>query len=693
MDLNVATAQSILSRIKREPLELKNWRDLTMLCFDQRDGESFTTFQAIIDSIQQFNEINRKKRDDGADELQFSAVQKGTFVKLAQDPNNDEMLRKTSLEFLSLHLPAAAKRLVDRALQLNPYDEELNKLKNECESLLKSDPKKSSRSPTDPIEPLIDRNQKIKQAQTQTIKKVGRETSKLTQQIFIKNVRSGLVRESRKKLVDQSTRTAPKPLPIAEEDPTKTFTEYQPPPIFKDIRLEDPISAEEWFEKANEFYNKGDFPNAIKAFETTVATDKNFFNGWFGLAVIYHETGELDKSLYSYQQALAIKTDDAGIHSNMGALYLDLGQYIKSVESCKKAVELRPDYARAWENLGVALSCLELYDESIQAFQHCLKFRPDHDETLFKLAAVYFQSNDFVKADEFFEKVVDINDKHFYAWCYLAMTQSKLGECEVAEEICKNIARKQGNFELLWSAWNEVGLGYSSRHDYLKSVDAYLQVVDLKPDIPEVWFNLGVAMEKSSQTDAAIRSYQQAVKLNPDLIPAWQSLGMVHYQQKNLDASVEAYRQVVKLKPDDHSAWYDLGVMLEKNGNSKEAASSYFEALKIEPDFVLAWNNVGLIHLQNANYSDAATVFQKVVKLKPHYANAWYNLGVVFHHLNEVQEAILCIEECVKLKPLFAEAWEYLSNLCYHAGQMEKAQKALLEIQRIHEEQINRHPA
>ncbi len=75
------------------------------------------------------------------------------------------------------------------------------------------------------------------------------------------------------------------------------------------------------------------------------------------------------------------------------------------------------------------------------------------------------------------------------------------------------------------------------------AINYYQQVLKLKPDYPEVNFNLGNVLKQQGNLDLAIEYYQKALKLKPDYAEAHGNLGNILKQQGKLDAAIYSKKQ------------------------------------------------------------------------------------------------------------------------------------------------------
>jgi tetratricopeptide (TPR) repeat protein len=76
-------------------------------------------------------------------------------------------------------------------------------------------------------------------------------------------------------------------------------------------------AAQSDFEKANEYYKKGDYENAIKTYELTLKQGNVSSEIYFNLGNSYYKSGNTAKSIINYERALKLSPDDEDINFNL----------------------------------------------------------------------------------------------------------------------------------------------------------------------------------------------------------------------------------------------------------------------------------------------------------------------------------------------------------------------------------------
>ena len=144
MNFTTQAAEDILSKIERDPAEVRHWRQLLILCFDQKSIETLQTLQVIVAAIDQiwnqrrqkakdaYEEALRKQRSTGSKEplpsttvnsIPLTVRQKETFIKLAKTPQTPALLYRFGLYLEEdFDLPQSARAIYERAMAIGSDD-------------------------------------------------------------------------------------------------------------------------------------------------------------------------------------------------------------------------------------------------------------------------------------------------------------------------------------------------------------------------------------------------------------------------------------------------------------------------------------------------------------------------------------------------------------------------------------------
>jgi tetratricopeptide (TPR) repeat protein len=110
------------------------------------------------------------------------------------------------------------------------------------------------------------------------------------------------------------------------------------------------------------------------------------------------------------------------------------------------------------------------------------------------------------------------------------------------------------------------------QHGFLDQAEqSFKQVITVKPDDPEAYYNLGTLYLQRNSAQEARQYLEQTVKLRPNYPEAWNNLGMIAAQAGNNEEAIRNFKQSIQLRPNYATALLNLGNVYRRQGNLEEA--------------------------------------------------------------------------------------------------------------------------
>ena len=170
-----------------------------------------------------------------------------------------------------------------------------------------------------------------------------------------------------------------------------------------------------------------------------------------------------------------------------------------------------------------------------------------------------------------------------------------------------------------WMRWNNLGISYLDQLQYVDAVQAFTEVIKLRPDYADGYTNIGLtniqwekyssakgALDKAltlspdnaralyysalverrtGHTEAEIADLKKVVDQYPQSRDARRELGISYYQQHNYDAAMEQFQKLQQIDPDDLAAHYNLSILYRRMGLKDKAAEqqAMFVTKKFDP--------------------------------------------------------------------------------------------------------------
>ena len=90
---------------------------------------------------------------------------------------------------------------------------------------------------------------------------------------------------------------------------------------------------------------------------------------------------------------------------------------------------------------------------------------------------------------------------------------------------------------------------YFDSQNYEQAVTYYRRALEAKPESPELRTDLGTALNRLGQKQAAIQEFQRVVEYAPDFVTAKFNIAVVNEQIGNTSQALEWYRRVARESP------------------------------------------------------------------------------------------------------------------------------------------------
>lgn len=167
----------------------------------------------------------------------------------------------------------------------------------------------------------------------------------------------------------------------------------------------DPKSYNGYVLLGNAHFRKGEFAQAVAAFEKAVELKPELAEPRVNLATAAFEAGDLAKAEAELKQADAIKPD-AAVNFYLAKIYYGQKKYEPALAEIQKSIVGNPQNAGAYNIKGVILNELERYPEAIGSFQAGLILAPDDISLQINLGLAYVNNKEPDKARPVLEKAL-----------------------------------------------------------------------------------------------------------------------------------------------------------------------------------------------------------------------------------------------------------------------------------------------
>lgn len=161
------------------------------------------------------------------------------------------------------------------------------------------------------------------------------------------------------------------------------------------------------------------------------------------------------------------------------------------------------------------------------------------------------------------------------------------------------------------------GVALLSGGMYDKAIVELEKALEIDPNVPQIYLNLGSAYNNKKQFDKSIDYYNKALQIKPDYDTAMFNLGNLFRDKGDLERAIKEYKRALAINPKRFNAHVHLAGVLKEKGLFQEAVNEFVEALKINPNFTQIYYSLGYYYLLLEQVDKARESYHKFVTNPP----------------------------------------------------------------------------
>ena len=146
---------------------------------------------------------------------------------------------------------------------------------------------------------------------------------------------------------------------------------------------------------------------------------------------------------------------------------------------------------------------------------------------------------------------VELDEKCPEAWFHLGCAQADSRQKTEAVQAWKNALELQPDYAEVNDRWGNLVLATEGP---AAAITHFRAATTAKPDWPQAWCNLGIALVNTGEHAAARAALTRALALAPGLGKARTALGLLEQQTYRIPEAAETFASALKINPHDHEA-------------------------------------------------------------------------------------------------------------------------------------------
>ncbi|KAJ4485474.1 TPR-like protein [Lentinula aciculospora] len=330
---------------------------------------------------------------------------------------------------------------------------------------------------------------------------------------------------------------------------------------------------------------------------------------------------------------------------------------------------------QTWLLIGRVAEQMGDLEHALSAYENALRHNPMSLSGLTQVAGIARIKENYPKAIEFFQRVLNLQDDNGEVW-------SALGHCYLMQDdLQKAYAAYQQALYLLPSPkddpklWYGIGILYDRYGSLDHAEEAFSSVLAMDKDLDfdkanEILFRLGIIYKQQGKYEDSLACFDRILRNPPSPLAhadIWFQIGHVYEQQKDHVKAKDAYERVVADNPVHAKVLQQLGWLYHQDGSSfqnQELAIQYLtKSLEADSSDAQSWYLLGRAYMAGQKYNKAYEAYQQAVYRDGRNPTFWCSIGVLYFQINQFRDALDAYSRAIRINPYISEVWFDLGSL------------------------------
>ena len=213
-------------------------------------------------------------------------------------------------------------------------------------------------------------------------------------------------------------------------------------------------------------------------------------------------------------------------------------------------------------------------DLALYLFVQAVNLDPEDQESLYAIGAIHAERGNNELATRAFARILDLDPAHALANQDLGLALFDARDFVAAEAYLLKAVELN---PALWRAHNTLGILADRNEQYDRAISFYSSALQTQPMIASIRNNRGYSSYLSGDLAAAKQDLLVALDIDSEYDRAWRNLGLVFAREQDYERALSAMTRAIPR----HVALNDIGYVAMLDGNYNEA-HEFFERAMVE---------------------------------------------------------------------------------------------------------------
>jgi len=230
--------------------------------------------------------------------------------------------------------------------------------------------------------------------------------------------------------------------------------------------------------------------------------------------------------------------------------------------------------------------------------------------------------------------------------------------------------------------------GIIDKSSRTKTIRNYLTLINLYPDRPAYYNELGIAYRLNRQHSNAIETFLRALEIEPTNVKILNALGITYRENNQKAKAIETFLRALEIEPTNVKILNALGITYRENNQKAKAIETFLRALEIEPKALPSLNALGITYRENNQKAKAIETFLRALEIDEKHLPSLNALGITYRENNQKAKAIETFLRALEIEPTNVKILNALGITYRENNQKAKAIETFLRALEIDEKHL-----
>jgi len=245
-----------------------------------------------------------------------------------------------------------------------------------------------------------------------------------------------------------------------------------------------PTSAQDFFNRGRDKYDKSDYEGAIKDYDQVIQLDPNYVNVHYNRGLAKYALRDNQGAIADYNQAIKLNPNYTDAYYTRGLAKYALGDNQGAVAGYDQAIKFNPSYTDAYYNRGLAKYALRDNQGAVADYNQAIKLNPNYTDAYYNRGLAKYGLGDKQGAIADYNQAVKLNPNYTDAYYGRGLAKYGLGDKQGAIADSNQVIKLDPNYASAYYNRGNAKYGLGDKQgaitDYKQAADLYQQQGETK---------------------------------------------------------------------------------------------------------------------------------------------------------------------------------------------------------------------